>query len=979
MSLDTILADVDATLEVVIELDSVKRSDGTAKTWYYSTHTRETGAAETPANTAMPGYLLAGAVGPLNQSLAEDALFAGLASIDPGAVTVTQKAADSDQLSQLNDYTFAGRQVRLKIGKRTDTYANFVTYRTATCDTEPAVELAPEGLRATWKLASAKGRLLAEPILNKRYVGIPHCLKMLTSSGYISRAHNSVYDLTSFTLMGRFQIPTAGITGSAQADLMRKFNSATDANWQVNLFHASHASAHKLRARLTVGGTLMTIGPTTQTYNDGAWHSWVFAVAGSQTMYLLVDGVVVGTTALTGNPDVQTITLYMGGGVVGNDFSGGLHNDLRIYNRYVSADEARGLSAVRCDGDDLGIVALWRCDDNSGGTANDYSSNNLDGTIVGTINTDYAWKPSDLGEPELAGRPYPMNAGLVFNAQAHLIDGNRERYRYNVDAGVGYFVSGTEYLFAARSQGTVLTGGGTDYTPQTGDGVIQMTAQEAEPVTFDLSANLAGLPDAGEGLFFPARVASDFLTGRTRLAAADVNPTAGYSGGGSRLDSLTILCPWFCGWHSDQDATGQQFLEELLGKSGLCYYEGADGKLNFDMLLPPVAYGPFGEPVVDFNGGNAGLAFGAITAATSSLTAGCFYKPMLLDQTGTDWGSSEENNGSVMLVSNSGGTAGLYHQVVGANAGKLCFLTGGTRVYSPAGLLDFGSWYFVAVVFDDSANTVKFYVANLGSTLAQSGPNGTNASAPTSWSTFNVGGHGVGYTWGSIQHAWLWNTTKTLAQLQILMATPPLGNEANLVGYAALNEGADNPTNKVGGGSATMPSTARWAPKLVANLNQTPSAKLTGFRHVAPAAEVAVYFARNWMPMEDGDIDAAVSQNNRLDLRRQWKDVLLSNADNRDRFKSSRKIILESAITDRESAQRLARFLMNRFGTDRFVGDLELPSGLVLSRQACGLTIGDELGLVGSIPSQIATARSFRVAGVAHNPLTLSTGLALWG
>src|SRR5262245_24911872 len=161
VALDAILADVEAGLAVVVEIDSVKRSDGTAATWYYSTHLRQTGAAETPANTSMPPYLLTGSVGPLSQSLAEDTLFAGLATADPGSVVVVQKDPDAttDQISQLNDYTFAGRSVRIKIGRESDLYASFELLRTATCEKEPDVRLTEKGIQATFKLATVLGRL----------------------------------------------------------------------------------------------------------------------------------------------------------------------------------------------------------------------------------------------------------------------------------------------------------------------------------------------------------------------------------------------------------------------------------------------------------------------------------------------------------------------------------------------------------------------------------------------------------------------------------------------------------------------------------------------------------------------------------------------------------------------------------------------------------------------------------------------------
>lgn len=956
-ALDAILADIEAQLEVAVELDSAKRSDGTLKTWYYSTHGRSTGAAETPANTEFPAYLVpGGTLGPLSQSLAEDLLFAGMAAISSGSIILVQSLPESatDQLSQLNDYTFAGYGARIKIGRVADAYASFEIYRTTTCDVEPEVTLADDGLRAELRLAGALKRMLEENLIVNRYVGIPTAMTYLTGSGRASVPHLAAYNLTSYTLMGKFKVSAAQTFNQ----VLHRKGTGTNKNWSVFIGSTGGGFSGKMMFTASLAGVDTTMITSPSTYVDGDWHFWVAAIQDKSTAYLMVDGSVVGTYTPAASVDVQTAVIDLG---VLNANPIGSIVDMRLYDRYIAPDEARSLAAVRSDGDDLGCVGLWRFDDNSGTVANDYSSNNNDATIVGTQNTDWKWNWSDLGEPELAGRPMPIVAGEALNAQAQLIDGARERYRA-ADGEIEH--TGTyETTLTVRSRGTALTGGGTDYTAPAAaaDGVIAMVAQEDEPVTFDLRNDGTNVQ-----YFYPSFVGQALLTSRSRLTGGDVE----------NQTPVSFLCPWLSGWFTDQDSTASQALADILGGAGLCYYEVAAGALRIDFLLPPMGYGPYGESCLDLRGAlNGGADFGDVGDAAGSMTVACWVNTHLLDQTTYDYNVGNLNY--LVAKANDFGNYALYLETTGANAGKLAFATAGTTVRSAAGILTAGAWYFVAAVFDDTANTSTLYVGpNGGSVVAVAST--TNSGTPTTNTTaLRIGG--ANYPWVAVQHAQVWTVAKNLAQLQALMNTPPVGNEANLVAYVPLNEGSGSPVEKVNTVTGALTGSAQWAPKLVVNLNDTPSVKPAEFRHVAPAADVIVRYARNRHPMTSADIDTGVSQNNRLDLMREWKDVSLQNADNRTRYKNSRRIQLDSPITDRESAQRLARSLMTRFGTDRYVGTLEFPSGLAISRQACGLAIGDELGIIGAIPSQLSTARSFRVVAVAPNPLQLSTKIAFWG
>lgn len=975
-TIDEILNDTGEPVEVTVEIDSAHRVNGALRTWYFSTTNRSTGAGENPANTEFLPYLIPGGVlGPLSQSLSEDLLFAGLAANNPGTVTIIQPLPDDDQLSEMHDYVFAGYPIRIKIGLESDVYEDFARYRTTTVKIDPSIELVTAGIQATFQLSSALGRLLEETLIVKKYLGIPHCLRTSTTTGKVTITKQSGHDVSRFTLGIRFRCFSTP-TGNRRIWSKSAVPAGSDDHWFINI----QATTGLLRVTSSSSGVADIVYLSANNVCDGEWHSLIFARDNDVAAYVIFDSGVETTYTPTGTVNLSNVNLIIGENLAGafpSDFV-----DARLMDRYMLPEEARGYFSVRSEGGDLNCIGLWRMDDNSGATVNDYSSLNADGAISGVVNTDYSWQPSDLGEPELAGRPCPLNVGIVINAKADLIDANRERYRGNTDER-GWYVPdiGVDGMsLAVRSQGTLLTGGGVDYTTPSdgGDGVFSMTSQEAEPVTYSLLNN-----GMAEERTYPVPVAKELLTVRTRFTALDLG----------NVEPMTLLCPWPSGYWTNQETTAQAALQEILGNSGMCYYEEPKGTLFFDMLLPPMGYGPFGDPCLDFRGGQANrVEWGDLADITSSCTVACWVKFNILDQTAYNWGLSEPNQGTLFMVQKGGlsGNYVLYFQSTGPDAGKLKFRIAGTTLAAPAGVIKGPEWYFVAGVFNDSANTMRICAAKQGDTLVEVVSGANSGSPSTNSLDIMVGDSGARYPFMSVQHAQVWSGVKTLGELQSLMDTPPVGNESGLLFYAPLTGDLVDVVSDTTGeiGTATLEAFVgpkyygnepQWAPKLLVDLDETPSVKLTEFHHTHPASDITVKYAKNRYPMSNSDIDTGVSQNSRLELTREGKSVPLENAAIRSRFKSAKRVIMDTSIIDSESALRLLRAISTRLSTDRYVGTLTFPSGLNISRLACGLAIGDEIGLTGSIPSQIQTPRSFRVVAVAPNPLKLSTSIVIFG
>jgi hypothetical protein len=928
------------------------------KTWYFSTRQRITGSAETPPSEEFLPYLAnGGAIGPLVQSLTEDALFSAQAQISPGVLQVVQPTPTPaiDRLSELHQYTFAGRETRIKIGTAGAAYGTFETYRTFRVDKDPDVVLGDNGLTAQWQLASSLARLLSEPLDVPRYVGIPHALKLLTSTGKVTVPRVAAHDSRYFVVSTRVR----GTTVAATRLLFSKFISVAN-----NHFYAEIAATTGKLALIASSAGAADISLTSAaSLIDSQWHVVAFARDNNNVAYVLIDQEVVGMFTPAGAADLTAADIIFGQPFGGDDTE---ICDARFYDRYIPPEELIGILATRAQPGDLGLVGYWPMTDNGGGSANDEGTGNSDGVIAGVLNTDYSWGPSDLGEAELAGRPYPFAIGDLFNAQAHLIDTVRERYRLSSENPNE--VAGT--TVTVRSRGTQLTGGGTDYTLSDNNRLAQMTSAESEPITFDYRQDT--LPSA----CYPTSLARYALVNRTRIQSAQIS---------SRWDSMLAIAAWRAGFYTDSETSAATMLRELLGGAGLYYTESELGLLYMDMLLPPVGYGPFGEPCFDFNGGRASDVYfdeiGTVAGAGSLTVCGWINTPAV---DGTTVGGSQ----MMYLAGQQLGASGEYSLRFQNESGQFTRLkfgiSGNGTLNSPVNPLAPYTWHFVAGVFDDTGNTMKLFLAPLGGRLVEIASQAASTARGTVASDLTIGSRlgddAIG--WGALQHIQVYNVAKTTAQLEAIMANPN-ASTSGLTFYIPLNEGSGMPVEEVNDITGIAQSldhfTHRWAPKLLVDLDENPSVKLAEFRPASPASRIDVYHSRNWTPMSPGDIDSGLSQASRWALMREWQSAPIWDRNRSDRFLNARRAESASPLSQQAGAYRMARTLAAKMSDGRFIGMMEFPEGSSLSRRALGLNLGDEVGIKVAIPRGLSVARSFRVTSVAPSPLTLATQISFWG
>lgn len=939
-SLESLLSDPEANINVAVELSSSDKSDGTLKTWYIARF------VDSLLLTSQPDFLpfLSG-VGPLSQSLSEDSQFGGLAESSAGSISIQQDNPDNDRLSSLLDYTFAGYTAVIKLGKLlADPYEDYYTYRTFTIEQDPDFSFTETGIKLTFPLSSVLDKLSSIQLGLKRNVGIPHCLRIQTTSGIVTIPRISAYDVSRYTVSIKF---AAAAVPSSIFTLSRKYISTSNCHWWIRIL-ITGGTLGWVQVLSSSGGVLDIALSAPTNYCDGQFHTVVFSRDSNVVSYLMIDGVVIETYNPVGMPDLTASDIQTLAGS-GEDVS---ILDHRFMDRYVPPTEAMSLFSVRTEGTETGCQGLWRFDDNGGGTGNDYSANNNDAVISGVLNTDYSWQASYLGDPEVVGRPYPYVLGMPFNALATLIDNSREIYR------VGSSNPETNNrTVSLKTRGITLTQT-TDYTDNA-DGTFTMVAPEDDPVTFDVTQSVLStvytLPNA------ISLVSSGFIS---------VNS--------AQITSLISLMPWLVGYFSDADPTIQSILSELIS-AGAFYREDQLGQLYPDFLTSPLGLGPFNEPVLDFMGRQSPIAFGDIGDVNNSRTVTCWFKTSAIDQTPNAFASARH-----ILIRKSDSYS-LEYINSGPNAGKLYGYADFPpifEIYSPVGLIQPDTWNFVAMVFDNTAHTANLYWSVQGGTLVSvASLSGIGMPINSNAAPLNTG-FGVH---GGVQHANVWNSAKTLPQLQAIMASPPIGNESGLVVCLSMNEGTGSfITEKVTGNTAAFTTSGglpnqRWAPALTVDLNYTPSVKISNFKFLQPAWKILIQYAKNWRPMSDADISSSVSQANRLAMRSQWKEIPFEDLELRSRYPKAREVKLDTALIDQDDAEKLMKMMQTRFGERIAIAVLEFPPGELISRKACGLTIGEEIRLVSPIPEQLFTGVNMKVVAVAPDPINLSCRVIVWG
>lgn len=203
------------------------------------------------------------------------------------------------------------------------------------------------------------------------------------TSGNISVPSTSLFD-TSTLSVGAWLYPTAS---TASATAIGRFTSGSGPDgWTVG----NGSTVGNFQFFLRVAGSNYTVASTTN-YTLNAWH-YVIGTYDGTTARLFVDGAQVATTAATGSIISSTQNLRFGARTTSNNYWPGNLDDIRLYNRAITANEVAALykqydPALRTDAGQSGLGGWWKLD----GNYKDSSPYGGDVTVAGsspTVTTD---------------------------------------------------------------------------------------------------------------------------------------------------------------------------------------------------------------------------------------------------------------------------------------------------------------------------------------------------------------------------------------------------------------------------------------------------------------------------------------------------------------------------------------------------------------------------------------------------------------
>ncbi len=958
-TLTSLLYDPTTRLNIGVEIQSIKRSNSSSRVWYF------TRFLDSVLRRSRPDFLpfLRG-VGSYTQILSEDLLVGGIAQQSAGAISLLQENPDTDLLSQLLDYSFAGLTCTIKLGELgVDDYSLWQTFATASIDQEPTFSLVDTGIQLTFPLASIVSRLLSEQLSITRNVGIPTCLRILRVTGSPTVPHLSAYDLSEFTISAKFRT-VGGPSSTLNLRVHTKGLGDTNTNWNIRVLQTSGL----LNLHTSSGGVSDVNIVSASSVGDDKLHTVIVSFSTLlSSCYLNLDGQNVGTAVPIGPPDFPAADITFGNGSI-EVF------DARLIDRYIPEDEAVSMFSTRSNGDELGCIGLWRFDDNndSATETQDYSPTANNAHLHGVVNTDYAWKPTNAGEPEQAGTPQPLVLGTPFNARAPLIDHFRSRFRTSDVDIVDVVVSQSIDLYS-RELPLALT---TDYT-HVDNGVYQTVGVELEPITYDIQGG-------GSKNYLP-NVLRESLAIRTPHLTIN----------SEQLISLSYLCPWSIGYYLAGDLNGSEFLSQLCASSGFSYYEDIEGRLYVDFLLPPIGLGPYGQPCLDFRGRNDNKVVVGNTASVSgSHTLAAWFYTHAVDSSANLSDTLQTPPIGQFLI-DKGNNYSLSVDLEGGAAGRINFshLSGLSlgNLYAPSGLIVSGTWQFISGVLNDSAKTRKIYYSRLGSgtlSLVASDSGWTGSPTPNT-DYLTVGGttpsgSDKGYTWGSVTYAQVWNRSLSQGDIFALSSTPPIGTESGLIAYVPAVEGEGSTTREIVSGNSCTVGGSVWAPTLTINLNIHSSIKLTDIKYIIPASKIVIRYRRNWSyQMSDSDIASTASASRQTGSKTQWSEVEgkgISGSGGGTGGKT-RIIILETCLVDRDDALRLLRFMQYRFRSGMVIATLEFTPtpGDVLCRRVLASSIGDEVFVISSIPHQWVGGKVLKVVGLSRDPFSGTVKMVVWG
>ncbi|WP_299212143.1 immunoglobulin-like domain-containing protein [uncultured Aquimarina sp.] len=318
---------------------------------------------------------------------------------------------------------------------------------------------------------------------------------------HISINHNSAFNTSIFTIEAYFKTTS---TAGGQA-IISKYDTTG-----INGFSLFLNSSGGILFEYAVPNIESTSASSVSGLNDGNWHHIALAFGYGKVIYY-IDGVLDNEITFSNIPDAPTNTesLYIGYSAFNNVYFNGDIDEVRYWSRTLCSDEILAQQSCELVGNESGLVAYYDlnqgnvyADNSSETTADDATSNNLDGTL-----TNFALTGSTSNWIDTTTNGISGNCSVAFpeiNVQG---DGNdilngdaTPDTSDNTDAGsvlvgnsaeMSFFVRNTDGSGALHIDGVILMGDTGDFT------ITQNPSNNAIPATESASLKIEFTPTSG--------------------------------------------------------------------------------------------------------------------------------------------------------------------------------------------------------------------------------------------------------------------------------------------------------------------------------------------------------------------------------------------------------------------------------------------------------------------------------------------------
>ncbi|MBA6154917.1 choice-of-anchor D domain-containing protein [Tenacibaculum sp. S7007] len=291
---------------------------------------------------------------------------------------------------------------------------------------------------------------------------------------HISISHNSSFNTNTFTVEGYFK--TSSTTDNNP--IISKYDATNENGFSIQL-----SDTGRLRFYYKSSNITTTVNSSISGLNDGNWHRFSI-VFGDNTVQFYVDGTANSSNsyATTPNAPTNTESTFIGYSSYSNQYFSGELDEIRFWSRALCSDELSAQETCELTGNESGLVAYYKLNEgnvnannSSKSTANDETSNNLDGTLTNFSLTGPSSNWVDTTANNISGNcsvaipeiNVQGNGNDILTGDTTPISGdNTDADSVNVGSSkeMSFFIRNSDGSASLNVSGIVLTGDTSDFS-----------------------------------------------------------------------------------------------------------------------------------------------------------------------------------------------------------------------------------------------------------------------------------------------------------------------------------------------------------------------------------------------------------------------------------------------------------------------------------------------------------------------------------